>query len=134
MTALGAEAYSAWLARTTGEAWRLPSAAEWRGAHGDAHYPWGDRWQPDSVCALRVGVPGCMTVDVSEMLQGAGPWGHLHMAGNVREWVADRDGRSRGLLLGGGWADGADGLGSGAEVWDDIDYADADTGFRVLRD
>lgn len=40
-------AYVRWLAKTTGQPWRLPSEAEWekaaRGSDGQI-YPWGDQW------------------------------------------------------------------------------------------
>lgn len=104
---IDARAYVDWLARATGERYRLPSEAEWEyAARGGAttRYPWGNA--PEDGCesantydvsadaAYRLGWPhaGCRDgfADVARVgLLQANAFNLHDMIGNVREWVQD---------------------------------------------
>lgn len=68
---------------------RLPSEAEWeRAARGPQglKYPWGNELDPTKA---NYGKNHEATLPVDSMPEGASPYGLLHMAGNVFEWVQD---------------------------------------------
>jgi formylglycine-generating enzyme required for sulfatase activity len=83
-----AMAYGRWLSECTGQAYRLPSEAEWekaaRGSDGRL-YPWGDAWDPSRCNTKESGIGD--TTPVTAYSNGASPYGVLGMAGNVFEWT-----------------------------------------------
>ena len=84
-----AQAYAAWLAKITGQPWRLPTEAEWekaaRGTDGRT-YPWGDQW--DSTRTNADAGKRATTPVGKYRGRDASPYGVQEMAGNVRVWCS----------------------------------------------
>lgn len=90
-----ASAYAAWLSKATGQAYRLPSEAEWefaaRGGSTTAYWWGNDPQRAGKVMACCRGCgserdgSGFFPVQSFE----ANPWGLHNVHGNVWEWVAD---------------------------------------------
>jgi hypothetical protein len=129
-----AAAYCAWLGeRLDGWEARLPAGDEWYGAARAVYgaYPWGYT-EPSAERAhfgYKVGGP----TPVGLYPAGAGPHGHLDLAGGVWEWCEDtwgEDDENR-VLRGGSWAVPAGLLRSALRRWLPAGYRVRDFGFRV---
>ena len=147
-----ATAYATWLAKITGQLWRLPTEAEWeKAARWDATtrhsriYPWGDQWD-ETRCNTSEGGRGG-TTPVGSYPSGASPCGAHDLAGNVWEWTSslyklypyDAAGRERAdstenrVLRGGSWSHDAGGARAAYRDRSGPDNHDDFIGFRVAR-
>jgi formylglycine-generating enzyme required for sulfatase activity len=101
-----AQAYVAWLAKTTGKAYRLPSEAEWEyaaRAGTTTRYSFGDE-----LTEKHANFGGHMGKTTEVGAYPANPWGLHDMHGNVWEWVADvwHDSYQGAPADGSAWTDG----------------------------
>jgi formylglycine-generating enzyme required for sulfatase activity len=148
-----AKEFVAWLARTTGKPYRLPSEAEWEyAARGGSTTPywWGkDVGTGHAQCAECGGSENGKTVPSGSFRANA--FGLYDTAGNGAEWVEDcwsptyrgapKDGSawtngdcSLRVLRGGSFADKAVAVRSSARFRYDEDVRYYANGFRVARD
>lgn len=142
-----ATAYCEWLSEQTGEAYRLPSEAEWEyacRAGTTTRYWWGDDWDPERATGAG-GAEKTTEVDT----HGPNPWGLHDIHGNVREWCEDRwqadyreprtqqafaaNGGSYRVLRGGSWGDDARDCRAAYRFALAPEYRGDDLGFRPAR-
>ena len=145
-----AKAYVDWLSDVTGEAYRLPSEAEWEyacRAGTTTRHSWGDEKPTPEQANFGENVGKTTEVGAYP----ANPWGLYDMHGNVWEWVEDcwhdsyegapSDGsawtsggdKSRQVQRGGSWNYGPRGLRSAFRVKNLASDRLNDWGFRVAR-
>jgi formylglycine-generating enzyme required for sulfatase activity len=149
-----AAAYAAWLARKTGQKYRLPSEAEWEyAAHAGTTtaYWWGDKADAKHVLCRKCGAAIEPETPPAVDSQPASPWGLVGMSGGVREWLADcwlrnydkapADARPRvvkgcqqHVTRGGSWLDEPADLTVTSRGFYDADAPYLANGFRVARD
>ena len=86
----GAFCYTEWLAKTTGEPWRLPHELEWekaaRGVDGRS-YPWGDGFDPSYCCMMNSHEHNPLPVEVDSFSIDQSVYGVMGMGGNVMDWT-----------------------------------------------
>jgi hypothetical protein len=99
-----AAAYCSWRDK------RLPSLFEWEKASRDSRVskqgvlmPWG-QYDPRSLGVVRANFSGAGTVPVESYPFAISPYGIYNMAGNVKEWIANRVGDGWGTT-GASWQD-----------------------------
>ncbi|HQY93825.1 SUMF1/EgtB/PvdO family nonheme iron enzyme, partial [Caldilinea sp.] len=143
-----AMAYATWLARLTGQGWRLPTEPEWEWAarRGARVYPWGNRWDADRLNSLEGRV--MRTTPVGAYPHGATPDGICDLAGNVWEWTAtwqteypyradgsleDPDRPGMRIARGGGWTAVRKMVRGGYRNWDGPWNWYGPLGYRLAR-
>ena len=110
-----AEAYCQWLSQSTSLKARLPRAAEWQfAAHGgdpQRVYPWGAIFVGQFTGSALSAGRNQQAFPVGSFREDHGPFGHLDLAGNLREWLGERDqdgplaaGANGALIAGGGYS------------------------------
>jgi formylglycine-generating enzyme required for sulfatase activity len=90
VSADAADAYTQWLARSTGRGFRLPSEAEWEWAASGPQqkvFPWGAEFDPALCNTAETGL--LCSSSVGAFVGGESAFGLSDMGGNVEEYVAD---------------------------------------------
>ncbi len=153
-----AKAYAKWLSKETGKHYRLPSEAEWEyaaRANTTTTYWWGNEIKQEG--KIWANCYGCGSQWDRKKTSPVGsfetnPFGLYDTAGNVWEWVEDcwhgsyegapEDGSAwisggncvTGVLRGGSWKAGSDGVRSVTRNMFGRVYRNIDFGFRLARD
>jgi formylglycine-generating enzyme required for sulfatase activity len=119
----------------------LPSEVQWENAArctDGRTYPWGEEPPTDERCnwAENAASGGDAPLDVRSCPQGLSPYGVFDMAGNVREWCADRMDAAHEdrACRGGGFNSTARTLRASCRGKYPPDTRSASLGFRVVLD
>ncbi|UIF85278.1 formylglycine-generating enzyme family protein [Cupriavidus necator] len=149
-----AQQYVAWLSKTTGKAYRLPTEAEWeyaaRGGTASAYW-WGDQMRKGNANCKDCGDPWSQDAPAAVGTFAANPYGLHDVNGSVWEWVADcwhstykgapADGRvwnenacGARVIRGGSWREGASYMVSSTRFKYSPSVRQSQNGFRVARD
>ncbi|MEO1082934.1 MAG: SUMF1/EgtB/PvdO family nonheme iron enzyme [Acidobacteriota bacterium] len=145
MTWHGARKYCDWLTfehAPPGLRFCLPSEDQWHyaaSAGDDRSFPWGDRPPTERMADFdRPTAPG--PADVGSFPEGAGAFGHLDLAGGVREWCRNffdpaglepPDDGPYAVVRGSAWTDHASGLRLDNAAAAPVDGQNLYRGFRV---
>jgi hypothetical protein len=130
-----ADAYCRWLAEIRGREVRLPTGDEWLAACvADAEYPWGDDDPTPEHANFDENTGAPTPIGVYPL--GAGPNGHMDLAGNAWEWSADEYkpvsvGSRWSYLRGGCWVGSAQVLRAALRGRDPASARGGELGFRV---
>ncbi len=149
-----AQAYARWLAKITGQPYRLPTEAEWEyvaRAGTETIYWWGDELTDAMAVCDGCGTQWDATQPAPVGSTPANPWGIHDMNGNVDEWVADcylprytnapKDGTAyttascdQRVMRGGSWFDIPRVIRSASRYRHPPDTSRNSWGFRVVLD
>jgi formylglycine-generating enzyme required for sulfatase activity len=149
-----AQQYVAWLAKTTGKPYRLPTEAEWEyAARGGTAtlYWWGNDMRRGNANCKDCGDPWSAEGPANVGAFAANPYGLHDMNGSVWEWVADcwhsgykgapADARSwdepacgAHVIRGGSWREGTGYMVSSARFKYSTSVRQSQNGFRVVRE
>ncbi|HEY1147066.1 MAG TPA: formylglycine-generating enzyme family protein [Pseudoduganella sp.] len=148
-----AQQYLKWLSSTTGQAYRLPTEAEWeyaaRGGTG-SRYWWGEQMANGKANCKDCGQPWSSDAPANVGSFAANGYGLHDTSGSVWEWVADcwhtsfkdapSDGRSWEappctvrVIRGGSWREGAAYMVASTRFKYDASVRHSQNGFRVAR-
>jgi formylglycine-generating enzyme required for sulfatase activity len=149
-----AQQFVKWLSKLSGQAYRLPTEAEWeyaaRGGTDSRHW-WGDKMQAGQANCAGCGDPWQQLAPAPVGSFAANPYGLHDTSGSVWEWVSDcwhssyRGAPANGqawdepnctvrVIRGGSWRDGTGYMLSSTRFKYDASVRNAQNGFRVARD